>query len=64
MHEDAKAGFRFDVEDHESQVREKIRMDDPFEEKNNNMNEIQSLHANDRIKAFHEKFTIRSNGKE
>ena len=39
MHEDAKVGFRFDAEDHEIRVRRKIRTDDPFKNKNNNMNE-------------------------
>ena len=64
MHKDVKVGFEFDAKDHESRVRGKIRTDEPFEDKNNSMNEIQSLHANDRIKAFQEKFTMRSNGKE
>ena len=64
MHKDAKVGFRFDAENHESWVRGKIWTDDPFEDKNNRMNETQSLHAIDRIKSFHEKFNIRWNGKE
>ena len=64
IHEDAKVGFRFDAKNYESRIRRKFWTDDPFENKNNSMNETQALHANDCIKAFHEKFTTKSNGKE